>query len=334
MGFERMNVATTQAQQTTPPVLSGAGKRNGATGTVLEVRGVTKRFKDVAAVDDLSFTVQAGEVLGFLGPNGAGKSTTVGMILGLIRPTSGSVLIHGTDVHGNQHVVSESVGAIIENPAFYPYLSGRDNLKAHALAVGGVPDARIDELLSLVNLNERGKDKFKTYSLGMKQRLGIASTLLTDPALVILDEPTNGLDPAGQREIRSIIPRLADAGHSVLLASHMLHEVEQVSDRVAIVRRGKLVTEGSVDELLKRGGYIEVTVPAEQQDAARETLRVLHDVEQVTIENGVLVVVAPDTMGAEVNRALVERGIYASAITPKRSTLESLFLELTEGSTV
>src|SRR5690606_8616257 len=151
MGFERMNVATTQAQQTTPPVLSGAGKRNGATGTVLDVRGVTKRFKDVAAVDDLSFTVQAGEVLGFLGPNGAGKSTTVGMILGLIRPTSGSVLIHGTDVHGNQHVVSESVGAIIENPAFYPYLSGRDNLKAHALAVGGVPDARIDELLSLVN---------------------------------------------------------------------------------------------------------------------------------------------------------------------------------------
>src|SRR5690606_10554528 len=273
-------------------------------------------------------------VLGFLGPNGTGKSTTIGMILGLIVPSSGTIAIAGKQLATHPSLVSQHIGAIIENPAFYPYMYGRDNLRAHAYAVGNIPESRVDELLSLVNLTERARHKFKSYSLGMKQRLGIASTLLTDPALVILDEPTNGLDPAGQREIRSIIPRLADAGHSVLLASHMLHEVEQVSDRVVIVRRGKLVTEGSVDELLKRGGYIEVTVPAEQQDAARETLRVLHDVEQVTIENGVLVVVAPDTMGAEVNRALVERGIYASAITPKRSTLESLFLELTEGSTV
>lgn len=321
-------------QPATAPVVSGAGKRNATGGPVLEVRGVTKSFKDVVAVDNLSFSVGAGEVLGFLGPNGAGKSTTVGMILGLIQPTSGVVQIQGKDVQHNQHIVSENVGAIIENPAFYPYLSGWDNLKAHALAVGNVPDSRINELLKLVNLNERGKDKFKTYSLGMKQRLGIASTLLTDPALVILDEPTNGLDPAGQREIRQIIPQLADQGHSVLLASHMLHEVEQVSDRVAIVRRGSLITEGSVDEMLKRGGYIEITVPQEQQEAARETLHVLDGVEQVTHENGVLVVVAPLEIGSELNRSLVERGIYASAITPKRSSLESLFLELTEGSTV
>jgi ABC-2 type transport system ATP-binding protein len=314
--------------------LSGVGRRGAANGLVLEVNGITKSFKNVTAVNGLSFSVGAGEVLGFLGPNGAGKSTTVGMILGLITPTSGSVRINGTEVQGNQHVVAENVGAIIENPAFYPYLSGRDNLTAHAMAAGGVPSGRIDELLKIVNLNERGKDKFKTYSLGMKQRLGIASTLLTDPALVILDEPTNGLDPAGQREIRGIIPRLADEGHSVLLASHMLHEVEQVSDRVAIVRRGELITEGSVDELLKRSGFIEIIVSAEEQEAAQRILHPIQGIEQVTAENGSLIVVAPLEMSGELNRSLVQEGIYASAITPKRSSLESLFLELTEGSTV
>ncbi len=317
-----------------PPVTSGLGKRGNGDGPVLEVRNIAKAFGDVKAVDDLSFSVSAGEVLGFLGPNGAGKSTTVGMILGLIRPTEGSVRIKGVEVQGNQHIVSEGVGAIIENPAFYPYLSGRDNLKAHAMAVGGVPDSRIDDLLTLVRLGERGKDKFKTYSLGMKQRLGIASTLLTDPALVILDEPTNGLDPAGQREIREIIPGLADQGHSVLLASHMLHEVEQVSDRVAIVRRGSLVTEGSVDELLKRGGYIEIAVTEADRERGREVLRLQPAVEQVTIEGEMLVVVAPLESGSELNRALVQEGIFASAITPKRSSLESIFLELTEGATV
>lgn len=324
------NEAPTQAV-----AVSSAGRRgHGNGGPVLEVRNLTKRFGDVTAVDNLSFAVRAGEVLGFLGPNGAGKSTTVGMVLGLIRPTEGSVHINGVGVQGNQYIVSEGVGAIIENPAFYPYLSGRDNLQAHALAVGGVPSGRIDELLDLVRLGERGKDKFKTYSLGMKQRLGIASTLLTDPALVILDEPTNGLDPAGQREIRAIIPRLADSGHSVLLASHMLHEVEQVSDRVAIVRRGELLTEGNVDELLKRGGFLEIAVPEAERERAREVLQLHPAVEQVTEENGMLVVVAPLESGADLNRALVEHGMYASAITPKRSSLESLFLELTEGATV
>lgn len=328
----------TQDNQTrnAAPSVSGVGQRGSGTDVapVLEVSGLTKRFGDVAAVSDLSFMVKRGEVLGFLGPNGAGKSTTVGMILGLIRPSAGVVRIQGQDVQANQHIVADNVGAIIENPAFYPFLSGRDNLKAHALAVGNVSDSRIAELLTLVNLNERGDDKFKTYSLGMKQRLGIASTLLTDPALVILDEPTNGLDPAGQREIRSIIPRLAEEGHSVLLASHLLHEVEQVSDRVAIVRRGSLITEGSVDELLKRSGYIEVVVPEDQAARARDVIHPLPDVEQVTVEQGQLIVVAPLEMGATLNRAMVNEGIFASAITPKRSSLESLFLELTEGSTV
>lgn len=303
-------------------------------GNVLEVAGLTKAFKETVAVNDLTFSVAEGEVLGFLGPNGAGKSTTVGMILGLIRPDKGSVRILGQDVASHQSAVADHVGAIIENPAFYPYLSGRDNLRAHALAVGNVPEQRIDELLSLVNLGERGKDKFKTYSLGMKQRLGIASTLLTEPALVILDEPTNGLDPAGQREVRGIVPRLADEGHSVLLASHLLHEVEQVSDRVAIVRRGHLITEGSVDELLTRGGAIDVRVSERDLEPARDVLRRLQGVEQVTVENGRLVVVAPLEMGAELNRAMAEAGVYASEIVPKKNSLEDLFLELTEGETV
>ena len=317
-----------------PPSVAGVGRRADRAAAVLEVSGLTKRFGAITAVDDLSFAIAPGEVLGFLGPNGSGKSTTVGMVLGLIVPSAGSVRIMGQDTARQHHLVAEHVGAIIENPAFYPYLSGRDNLLAHALAVGNGAERRIDELLALVNLGERGKDKYKSYSLGMKQRLGIASTLLTDPALVILDEPTNGLDPAGQREIREIIPRLADEGHAVLLASHMLHEVEQVSDRVAIIRRGKLVTEGGVDDLLRRSGYIEVQVPGDDLTVARQLLRRLPQVEQVTIEEGRLIVVAPLEMGGELNRALVGQGIYASAITPRRSTLENLFLELTEGATV
>jgi len=318
------------AQQGQVPGVSALGQRSQAGGTVLEAIDLTKRFKQFVAVHELSFNIRAGEVLGFLGPNGAGKSTTVGMILGLIRPDSGTVTIMGQELAQDQSLVPRHVGAIIENPAFYPFLSGRDNLKAHAMAVGGVSDARIEELLKLVHLDERAKDKFKNYSLGMKQRLGIASTLLTDPALVILDEPTNGLDPAGQREIRAIIPRLADEGHSILLASHMLHEVEQVSDRVAIVRKGRLITEGNVDDLVRRGGYIEVRFEDADLTAAMRAVRAVPGVEQVSEEDGRLIVVAPESLGASINRALAETGIYASAISPKHSTLEDLFLEMTE----
>lgn len=321
-------------QATAIPTMGGLGSRLQASGDVLVTDQLVKTFKNTRAVNGLSFTVRAGEVLGFLGPNGAGKSTTVGMILGLIRPDSGTVTIMGEDVQSHRAVVPRHVGAIIENPAFYPYLSGRDNLRAQSLAVGGVPERRIDELLRLVRLNERGNNAFKTYSLGMKQRLGIASTLLTDPALIILDEPTNGLDPAGQREIREIIPDLADQGHSVLLASHLLHEVEQVSDRVTIVRRGELVTEGSIDDLLKRGGYIDVVVSEAEQRPAMDILRRFPGVEHVTIDDGHLHVVAPVELAADLNRALGEQGMFASQIVQRKSSLEDLFLDLTEGSTV
>lgn len=317
--------------QVTVPGIAGVGSQTAVAGQwVLEVLDVTKAFGTFTAVQDLTFRLKAGEVLGFLGPNGAGKSTTVGMILGLIRPTKGIVKITGKELTSDPGLVAENIGAIIENPAFYPYLSGVDNLRALAIAAGDVDRERIDYLLKLVNMHDRADKKYKTFSLGMKQRLGIAATLLTSPSIVILDEPTNGLDPAGQREIREIIPRLAEEGHGVLLASHMLHEVEQVSDRIAIVRKGQLIKEGSVDGLLESGSYVETVVPVQDIDTATRTLEALPWVDKVLPEDGGLKVYAPEDSGQAINRALVEHGIYASVLAPKRNTLEDLFLDLTE----
>lgn len=301
---------------------------------ILRVEGLTKRFGTLTAVNNLSFEVHAGEVLGFLGPNGSGKSTTVSMILGLVRPTAGQVYLFGQPVRDHPEIVSQRVGAIIENPAFYPYLSGRDNLRALARNIGGVSDQRVEELLRLVNMTDRAKDKYKTYSLGMKQRLGIASTLLNNPALVILDEPTNGLDPAGQREIREFIPQLAANGHAVLLASHLLHEVEQVCDRVAIIRRGQMIEYGHVRDLVQRGSYLEITLPPDEAAVAAPIISAVAGVTGVQpgAVPGHLIVLAPTELGRDINRALASQGIYATAITPRVSTLEDVFLELTEGS--
>lgn len=301
---------------------------------ILRVQGLTKRFGTVTAVNNLSFEVSAGEVLGFLGPNGSGKSTTVSMILGLVTPTAGQVHLFGQSVMEHPELVSQRVGAIIENPAFYPYLSGRDNLRALAKNIGGVSDQRVEELLDIVRMKERAKDKYKTYSLGMKQRLGIASTLLNNPALVILDEPTNGLDPAGQREIREFIPQLAAQGHAVLLASHMLHEVEQVCDRVAIIRRGEMIEYGHVRELVQRGSYLEITVTPDEAAVAAPIISSVAGVEGVQpgAHPGRLIALASPEVGRDINRALAGQGIYAMTITPRVSTLEDVFMELTEGS--
>lgn len=308
------------------------GERPAPGTVVLRTVDLTKRFGAITAVDRLSLEVRAGEVLGFLGPNGAGKSTTAGMILGLIKPTAGRVEIFGKDLTHARDLLPRRVGAVIESPSFYPYLSGRDNLRALALAVGGVPEGRIDALLAQVGLTERANSAFETYSQGMKQRLGIASTLLTDPALVVLDEPTNGLDPAGQREVRALIPQLAREGRAVLLASHLLYEVEQVCDRVAIIRRGRLVESGTVGDLLRRDSYLEVTV-AEPERAAwvlgEAAQSALPFIERVTLDGDRIQVAAPPERGADINRVLVEHGLYAQAIVPRTSSLEELFLELT-----
>ncbi len=292
---------------------------------VLRTRGLTKRFGDLVAVDNLDLEVRKGEALGFLGPNGSGKSTTVGMILGLIKPTSGTI--------DRQGMPLQRIGAIIESPAFYPFLSGRDNLRALALAVGGVGEERIEQLLNLVGLTSSAHKKYQTYSLGMKQRLGIASTLLCDPELVILDEPTNGLDPAGQQEIRALIPHLTDQGRSVLLASHLLHEVEQVCDRVAILRRGKLLAEGLVSELLQQQAFLEIGVS--DLKAASELIGRLEYVRAVRLEDGFLHVDADADAGSLITKTLADAGIYVSSLSQKHRSLEDVFLELTsEESTV
>jgi ABC-2 type transport system ATP-binding protein len=305
-----------------------------ARGTVvLRTVGLTKRFGSILAVDGLDIEVRAGEVFGFLGPNGSGKSTTAGMILGLIAPSAGHVELFGSRLESDRPGLLRRVGAVIESPAFYPYLFGRDNLRALAIAAGGVESARIDALLAQAGLSERAGSAYKTYSLGMKQRLGIASILLTDPDLVILDEPTNGLDPAGQREIRSLIPRLAAEGRAVLLASHLLHEVEQVCDRVAIIRRGRLVESGTVSDLLRRDSYLEITLDNPARAAAVIDDAAPPFITRTTVGDGKLSVFAPVEHGAEVNRILAEQGIYATAIVPKTSSLEDVFLELTEPTT-
>ena len=291
---------------------------------ILRVVGLTKRFGAFSAVDGLDLEVRRGEVLGFLGPNGAGKTTTVGMILGLVAPTAGRVEYTAVSLR--------RIGAIIEGPAFYPFLSGRDNLRALALAFGGVAPTRIDALLESVGLADSARRPYKTYSTGMKQRLGIASTLLCDPEIIILDEPTNGLDPAGQREVRGLIPELAREGRSVVLTSHLLHEVEQVCDRVAILRRGKLIQEGSVSALLSRGRFLEVRVAEPARAAA--IISELPFVETVTIQEDALSVITPETHDADIGRALSNAGLYPTAMVPRHESLEDVFLELTEpGST-
>ena len=232
---------------------------------VIETQGLGKRFGDaIVAVDRLDLRVRRGEVYGFLGPNGAGKSTTLRMLLGLVRPTSGSAAVLGEPPGAAAGLAR--IGAMIEAPAFYPYLSGRDNLRVLA-GHAGVAPARVESVLAEVGLTSRAGDRTATYSMGMKQRLGVAAALLKDPELLILDEPTNGLDPAGMAEMRAFISALAQGGRTVLLSSHLMGEIEQVSDRVGVIREGRLIAEGTVEDLR---GRARLRVRAEPlADAAR-----------------------------------------------------------------
>jgi len=294
---------------------------------VLKTAGLVKRFGSITAVDGLDLEVRRGEVVGLLGPNGAGKSTTIGMVLGLITPTSGTAQVLGRDVRVRREDALAGVGAMLEVTSFYPYLSGRDNLAAVALLRGGGALARVEPLLARLGLQQRGGSKFRTYSLGMRQRLGIASTLLADPALVILDEPANGLDPAGQREIRELIRELAGENRGVLLASHLLYEVEHVCDRVLVIKKGKLIASGTLAEVTRRGAYFEIVV--DEKRRAAEILRGLGIKDVRETPTGLDVVTDPER-GAELNRALASSGVYASALIPRATSLEEVFLELTE----
>ena len=308
---------------TRPPGNGGKGD------TILRTVGLSKRFGRLTAVKELDIELRRGEVFGFLGPNGAGKSTTVGMILGLIAPTAGRIELFGHDLDQDMWQALRRVGAVIEEPAFYPYLSGWDNLAALARAIGGIPEKKIDEVLVRVNLSERAADKYSHYSVGMKQRLGIASTLLRDPELIILDEPTSGLDPAGTKEVRGLIPQLAQENRAVFLCSHLLHEVEQVCTRVAIIKEGAMLATAPMQELLSRGQklQIRVTDPAK----AAGVLRALPWVKSVIVEKGYLMVDAPKDSGADISRTLAEHQMYPAELIVHSANLESVFLELTGG---
>jgi ABC-type multidrug transport system ATPase subunit len=290
---------------------------------VIETNDLTKRYRDLVAVDRLTLRVRRGEVYGFLGPNGAGKTTTLRMLLGLVRPTSGVASVLGSSPGSSEALAN--IGALIEAPGFYPFLSGRDNLRVMAGHARVKPE-RVDVVLDEVGLNGRANDRFRTYSQGMKQRLGVASALLKDPDVLILDEPTTGLDPKGMAEMRGFIGGLGRRGRTVLLSSHLMTEVEQVCDRVGVIDRGVLVKEGSVDEL--RGDAV-LLVRAEPLEHAGRVVEGLPGVAAVARGDGTLRVTADPAAAAAIVRALVGAGVAVTELRPERASLEDVFLNLT-----
>ncbi len=299
---------------------------------VLKTSGLSKRYGSRWAVRELELSVPRGEVFGFLGPNGAGKTTTIRMMLGLVSPTSGSVSINGIDARRDPIGALSGVGAIVETPAFYGYLTGRQNLDVLGRISGGVKPSRADEVLELVGLLPRADDKVSGYSQGMRQRLGIAQALLAWPDIIVLDEPTNGLDPSGMREIRGLIRRLAsEFGITVFLSSHLLYEVEAVCGRVAVINEGRLVAEGRVDELLK-SETVRLDVRVSDTARARAVAEGLGLAEGLTVStDGVLGMQLPAKKVALVNRLLVEAGVDVYSLIPHSPSLEELFLDLTGG---
>ncbi|HVD16017.1 MAG TPA: ABC transporter ATP-binding protein [Actinomycetota bacterium] len=286
--------------------------------------GLTKRYGRHAAVDAVSLTVRRGEIYGFLGPNGAGKTTTLRMLVGLIRPTSGSARVLGG--RPGDPAVLRRIGALIEGPGFYPYLSGRDNLRVLA-RYNRLDGTAVEQALEQVDLSARGGDPFKSYSLGMKQRLGVAAALLGDPDLLILDEPTNGLDPNGMADMRELVSRLAASGRTVLLSSHLLGEVQQACDRVGVIAGGRLLTESTVADLR---GASSLFVRAEPvADAERVISSVLGPVEVHRTGDDGLQVAAGPARNPELVRAMVQAGIEVHEIRSAERSLEEVFFEMT-----
>jgi ABC-2 type transport system ATP-binding protein len=298
---------------------------------IIEVTGLTKRFRNVTAVDQLSLNVQKGDVFGFLGPNGAGKSTTIRMLLTLIKPNSGSIKLFNKSLFKERRNILKDVGAIVEKPDFYGYLSAYKNLEILSRISGREVSAKkIDEILDTVGLLERRMSKVKTYSHGMKQRLGIAQALLHDPELIILDEPTTGLDPQGMKEIRDLIINLSDEkAKTIFLSSHILSEVEQVANRMIIINKGKTVVEGSVKDLLNSSGT-KVTFEVDNIESTRQLIAESQWAGKLdsAINNNIILNLESDE-AAELNKYLVNNNISVRAIIPTRS-LEHYFLRITE----
>ncbi|MBI2165092.1 MAG: ABC transporter ATP-binding protein [Chloroflexi bacterium] len=294
---------------------------------VIETHNLTKRYGPVLAVDNLSLQVPQGGVFGLLGPNGSGKTTTMGMVLGLVRPTSGTFRLFGQETDGDLQDSLHRIGAVVETPALYPYLSGRANLRYFQGISGKGSPQEVAQILEMVGLAGRADSKYSTYSMGMKQRLGIAYALTGSPELLFLDEPTNGLDPAGVAEVRDLIRTMGTGGRTVLLSSHLLHEVEQVCDRVAILSKGKLIAQGKVQDLLHRRGAIRIKTNNDARAAS--ILTSMPWIAGVSDEDGYLVASVAPERSWEVTAALAQQGVYISEMTPAQRSLEEYFLEVT-----
>ncbi|HEY9564089.1 MAG TPA: ABC transporter ATP-binding protein [Nocardioides sp.] len=301
-------------------------------GLVIETRGLQKSFTSRkgkrVAVRDLDLAVPAGGVHGFLGPNGSGKTTTIRMLLGLSRASAGSMLLFGREVPKHLPVVLPRIGAVVESPKFAPTFTGRQNLLLLARSIGA-PDTAVDEALETVSLDGRDDDRFRSYSLGMKQRLAIAATLVKKPDLLILDEPTNGLDPAGIREIRETIRDLGARGVTVLLSSHILAEVQQVCDSATIIGHGRMLASGKVEDLIGTSSSYRVAVA--DPDRAETLLR---DAGYVVEQRDRLLWVQSEEDSSTITRVLAEAGLYLDELVPQHADLESVFLQLTEDSTL
>ncbi|MBI2171159.1 MAG: ABC transporter ATP-binding protein [Chloroflexi bacterium] len=297
------------------------------TEAIIEMEELAKQYGAVTAVDKLTLSVPQGEIFGLLGPNGSGKTTILSMALGLVSPSSGSIRLFGRQMNGKGQALLSRVGAIVESPAFYPYLTGRQNLRYFAGISPRAQQEEVEPLLEQVGLAARGNHKFSTYSLGMKQRLGIAYALLGQPELVLLDEPTNGLDPAGMAEVRDLIRSLGQGGRTVVLSSHLLHEVEQVCASVAILSKGKLIASGRVQDLLRQQGAVRLRTTDDA--AAPGILSGLDWVQGVAQEDGYVIVTAAPERSGELTRALAQSQVYVREMSPVQVSLERYFLEVT-----
>jgi ABC-type multidrug transport system ATPase subunit len=292
--------------------------------TVLNTAALTKHYGAIRAVDGIDLHVERGSVYGILGPNGSGKTTTLGMLMGAIQPTAGSFSWFG---NGQRDENRKRIGCILEHPIFYPYLSGEQNLRITA-GIKGVPEKEIDKVLALVELSARKKSAAATYSLGMKQRMALAAALLGDPEVLVLDEPTNGLDPQGIAEIRGLVRRVSEMGKTILIASHLLDEIEKVCTHVAVIKNGHLLAQGTVGEILGEERLLEVGCL--QPDAARQWATAQSGIRVVQGDNGMLLFYLDDAVAPEkVNRLLVESGLDIYHLQMRKKRLEESFLEIT-----
>jgi ABC-2 type transport system ATP-binding protein len=296
----------------------------------VETRGLVKRYGEIVAVDHVDLTVERGDVFGYLGPNGAGKTTSLRILLGLIRPTAGSARLFGREPLVDGAKAFEGVAGFVEAPRFYPYLSGRRNLRLLADFDEPVSRPRIEEVLELVELRDRAKDRVGGYSHGMRQRLGIAAALLREPRLLLLDEPTTGLDPAGMRDMRDLVLRLAGEGITILLSSHLLYEVEELCSRVAIIRRGRIVYQGALRDLLATAasGY---RLRALEPERTRAILLAQPGIDDVRLADGELRFAADEEAVAALTLALGQARVAFTALVPETPSLEELFLGMTDG---